>query len=110
MQSLFQYFKNFNPLSKEAEEAIIDISSKIGIYEVLLVALQVQLPTESLAVSIILSHNHPSGNLKPSGADEELTQKIKLAASNHDIKVIYRIIITSEWYYSFLQGAIIALF
>ena len=42
MQSLFQYFKNFNPLSKEAEEAIIDISSKIGIYEVLLVALQVQ--------------------------------------------------------------------
>lgn len=43
---------------------------------------------KSLAVSIILSHNHPSGNLKPSLADEELTQKIKVAAGYHDIKVI----------------------
>ena len=36
---------------------------------------------KSLAVSIVLSHNHPSGNLKPSKADEELTQKVKVAAS-----------------------------
>lgn len=56
---------------------------------------------KSLAVSIILSHNHPSGNLKPSRADEELTQKIKVAAAYHDIRVIDHIIITSEGYYSF---------
>ena len=42
---------------------------------------------KSLAVSIILAHNHPSGNLKPSRADKELTQKIKVAASYHNIKV-----------------------
>ncbi len=62
---------------------------------------------KSLAVSIILSHNHPSGNLKPSRADEELTQKIKVAASYHDIKVIDHIIITSEGYYSFADEGLL---
>lgn len=56
---------------------------------------------KSLSVSIILSHNHPSGNLKPSRADEELTQKIKTAAAYHDIRVIDHMIISSEGYYSF---------
>jgi DNA repair protein RadC len=56
---------------------------------------------KSLAVSIILSHNHPSGNLKPSLADEEITNKIKEAAKYHDIKVLDHIIITTEGYYSF---------
>jgi hypothetical protein len=40
------------------------------------------------ACSIVLAHNHPSGSLKPSRADEELTQKIKYAAQFHDIKVL----------------------
>jgi DNA repair protein RadC len=62
---------------------------------------------KSLAVSIILSHNHPSGNLKPSRADEELTQKIKVAASYHDIRVIDHIIITSENYYSFADEGLL---
>ncbi len=62
---------------------------------------------KSLAVSIILSHNHPSGNLKPSRADEELTQKIKVAASYHDIKVMDHIIITSEGYYSFANEGLL---
>jgi len=62
---------------------------------------------KSLAVSIILSHNHPSGNLKPSRADEELTQKIKVAAGYHDIKVIDHIIITSEGYYSFADEGVL---
>ena len=56
---------------------------------------------KGLAVSIILAHNHPSGNLKPSKADEELTAKIKVAASYHDIKVLDHVIITKESYYSF---------
>src|SRR5258706_502627 len=43
---------------------------------------------EEDATSIILSHNHPSGSLKPSKADKELTQKIKEAAKYFDIKVI----------------------
>ena len=62
---------------------------------------------KSLAVSIILSHNHPSGNLKPSRDDEELTQKIKVAASYHDIRVIDHIIITSEGYYSFADEGVL---
>jgi DNA repair protein RadC len=62
---------------------------------------------KSLAVSIILSHNHPSGNLKPSRADEELTQKIKLAAAYHDVTVIDHIIISSEGYYSFADEGLL---
>ncbi len=62
---------------------------------------------KSLSVSIVLSHNHPSGNLKPSRADEELTLKIKEAASYHDIKVLDHIIISSESYYSFADEGLI---
>lgn len=62
---------------------------------------------KSLAVSIILSHNHPSGNLKPSKADEEITIKINEAAKYHDIKVLDHIIITSEQYYSFADEGLL---
>lgn len=56
---------------------------------------------KSLATSIIIAHNHPSGSLKPSRADEEITNKIKEAAKYHDIKVLDHIIVTAEGYYSF---------
>ena len=53
------------------------------------------------AVHVVLSHNHPSGNLRPSKADEELTYKIKQGGMLLEIKVIDHIIISSEGYYSF---------
>jgi DNA repair protein RadC len=56
---------------------------------------------------LILCHNHPSGNLTPSRADEELTQKIKQAASYFYIKVLDHIIITSESYFSFADQGIL---
>jgi DNA repair protein RadC len=56
---------------------------------------------ESHAVNIILCHNHPSGNLKPSKADEDLTFKIREAARFFDIKVIDHIIVSHEGYFSF---------
>jgi DNA repair protein RadC len=59
------------------------------------------------ATSIVLSHNHPSGSLKPSRADEELTQKIKEAAKYFDIKVIDHIIVSEEGYYSFADDGIL---
>ncbi len=59
------------------------------------------------AVSIILCHNHPSGSLKPSRADEELTCKIKEAAGHFDIKVLDHLIITSEGYYSFTDEGLL---
>jgi DNA repair protein RadC len=56
---------------------------------------------EQNALGIILSHNHPSGNLRPSCADEELTYKVKEAAGIFDIKVLDHIIVSEEGYYSF---------
>ena len=56
---------------------------------------------EEDAVSIILCHNHPSGNLRPSRADEELTSKIRHAARYFDIQVLDHIIVSTEGYYSF---------
>lgn len=53
------------------------------------------------AVSIILCHNHPSGSLKPSKADEELTVKIIEAARFLDIRVLDHIIVSDEGYFSF---------
>jgi DNA repair protein RadC len=51
---------------------------------------------KTIAASLILSHNHPSGTAKPSKADEALTKKIKEAAQLHDIKVLDHIILTGE--------------
>lgn len=59
------------------------------------------------ATSIVLSHNHPSGNLMPSRADEEITKKIKQAASYFDIQVIDHIIVSEEGYYSFADEGVI---
>ena len=62
---------------------------------------------EEDAVSIILCHNHPSGNLRPSRADEELTSKIRHAARYFDIQVLDHIIVSTEGYYSFAdEGAL----
>ena len=59
------------------------------------------------AVSIILCHNHPSGSLKPSRADEELTTKIKEAAKYFDIRVVDHIIVSESGYYSFADEGIL---
>ena len=53
------------------------------------------------SVAIILTHNHPSGALKPSEADQKLTQKLKKAAQSIDIKVLDHLIITEKAYFSF---------
>jgi DNA repair protein RadC len=51
--------------------------------------------------SIILSHNHPSGNTKPSDADISITNKIKDAGYLLDISLLDHIIVTEDNYYSF---------
>ncbi len=56
---------------------------------------------KGLAIGVILAHSHPSGELKPSKADEELTQKFKEAASFMDIKLLDHLIVSADWYYSF---------
>ncbi len=62
---------------------------------------------EQDATSIVLSHNHPSGSLRPSRADEDLTQKIAAAAKYFDIKVIDHIIVSEEGYYSFADEGLL---
>jgi len=62
---------------------------------------------EEDAVNIILCHNHPSGSLKPSRADEQLTSKIKEAARFFDITVIDHIIVSGDGYYSFADEGLL---
>ncbi|MHC5308910.1 JAB domain-containing protein [Myroides sp. LJL116] len=53
------------------------------------------------ATSLILIHNHPSGNLIPSEADFAVTKRIQAGASTLDIRVLDHVIISSEGFYSF---------
>jgi len=53
------------------------------------------------ATGLILAHNHPSGTLKPSQADKQITQKLKKAGESLDIKVLDHLIITEKAYFSF---------
>jgi DNA repair protein RadC len=59
------------------------------------------------ATGLILAHNHPSGTLKPSQADKQLTQKLKNAAESLDIKVLDHLIITEKAYFSFADENIL---
>lgn len=56
---------------------------------------------EHLASSMILFHNHPSGNKNPSTEDDKLTQKIKQGAAYIDVRLNDHIIITDKSYYSY---------
>lgn len=59
---------------------------------------------ENLATSVILSHNHPSGNLQPSDHDIQLTKKIKEGLQLLDIRVLDHIILTEYGFYSLLDN------
>lgn len=54
-----------------------------------------------LASAVILCHNHPSGNLKPSDADVQLTKKMKEIGNLVDVPVLDHLIITDKSYFSF---------
>ncbi|MDP1801859.1 MAG: JAB domain-containing protein [Bacteroidota bacterium] len=56
---------------------------------------------KSACTAIIISHNHPSGNTKPSNEDLNITKKITEAARLFEINVLDHLIMTSETYYSF---------
>ncbi len=53
------------------------------------------------ATSVLIAHNHPSGNLHPSEQDKQLTKKIKQGLQMLDIALVDHIIISDEGYYSF---------
>lgn len=59
------------------------------------------------SVGIILAHNHPSGTLKPSEADKQITKKLKVASEALDIKILDHLIVTQHDYFSFADEGIL---
>jgi DNA repair protein RadC len=59
------------------------------------------------ATGLILAHNHPSGTLKPSEADKQITDKLKIASQSLDIKVLDHLIITEKAYLSFADEGLL---
>jgi len=59
---------------------------------------------DALATSIVLCHNHPSGNLRPSQADIDLTKKLKQAAIHLDMHILDHLIVAQTGYYSFADA------
>ena len=53
------------------------------------------------ATSIILCHNHPSGNINPSREDDRLTERLAKAAQTMDIRLLDHVIVTDGLYYSY---------
>ncbi len=62
---------------------------------------------EHRAVSLIVSHNHPSGNLRPSKEDEAITKKLKAAGDLLDIRLADHLIISPEGFFSFADEGMI---
>jgi DNA repair protein RadC len=62
---------------------------------------------ELLATSIIVCHNHPSGNLRPSEADTAITNKLKAAAGQMDIKLLDHLIIADNSYFSYADEGLL---
>jgi DNA repair protein RadC len=62
---------------------------------------------ELSAVALILAHNHPSGTLRPSTADTEITRKLQSASKALDIKVLDHLIVAQRDYYSFADEGVL---
>lgn len=96
------YLNNANKVMHSA------LLSKGGITGTLVdVRLVLKQALELGAVGLILAHNHPSGTLKPSEADKQVTSKLKKAAEALDIKVLDHVIITQQDYFSFADNAML---
>ncbi|MCB0397073.1 MAG: DNA repair protein RadC [Flavobacteriales bacterium] len=66
-----------------------------------------KLALEHLACGVILCHNHPSGNVKPSNADKILTEKLKAAGHFLEIQVLDHLIIGGHAYFSFADEGLL---
>ena len=66
-----------------------------------------KLAVNELASSIILCHNHPSGNMTPSSNDKKITDKLIKASEYFDIKILDHIIVADDKYFSFADKNLI---
>ncbi len=62
---------------------------------------------QSLAPAIILCHNHPSGNLRPSQADIDITKKLRKGGESIDVTVLDHLIVSERGYYSFADEGVL---
>lgn len=116
---LFEHWdKNTIGLHESFKVVLLNNSNKVkGIYQLskggitgTLVDIRILFAVilKSLSVAVILTHNHPSGTLKASEADRQLTAKIKKAAALFDIKVLDHILIVPNGdYYSFADNGLL---
>ena len=96
------YLNNANKIIHKAQ------LSKGGITGTVVdIRLVLKMALEYNALSIVLSHNHPSGKLIASDSDIELTQKIKIAVKQLDMNLIDHVIITENGYFSFADQGIL---
>lgn len=86
---------------------IVGIGGVAGVIVDLKLVLGVAVKT--LSSGIILSHNHPSGNLKPSQKDQDITKKLRVAAAYHDIVLLDHLIVTKDNHYSFADQGLMGL-
>lgn len=96
------YLNNANKIIHKAQ------LSKGGITGTVVdIRLVLKMALEHNALSIVLTHNHPSGKLIASDSDIELTQKVKLAVKQLDMNLIDHVIITENGYFSFADQGIL---
>ena len=89
----------------------VSLISKGGMAETVMdVKIILQTALKVHASGIILSHNHPSGNLRPSEPDKQITSKIKEACKVLDLHLLDHIILTEESYYSFTDEGLLSPF
>ena len=110
-----EYIRSVYPVSIEIREAMVvlllnnsnrtlgySISSIGGLTGTLVdVRLVLRDALLTQATGLILIHNHPSGTLKPSQSDINITNKVKKASELMDIKLLDHLILTEDSYYSF---------
>lgn len=71
------------------------------------IRLVLSITLKAIATGIILVHNHPTGNLKPSKADLDITKKLKSACDVMGINLLGHLIISKESYFSFADEGLL---
>ena len=104
-------------MQEEVKILLLNRSNKVlGIYSlakggltscIVDVRIILSIALKTLATGIILFHNHPSGNLKPSQADLDITKKLKNSCDLLDISLLDHLIITKDNYFSFADEGLI---
>ena len=104
-------------MQEEVKILLLNRSNKVlGIYSlakggltscIVDVRIILSIALKTLATGIILFHNHPSGNLKPSKADLDVTKKLKNFCDLLDISLLDHLIITKDNYFSFADEGLI---